>query len=312
MTLRFFQPFILVLVVTLSAKSQTQNIKYTAKTIIEPRNIYLNGGARASMGGKSRTVIPIQLPPNTYAWYYSFSTTPGASGIQNLNLLAQLSTIALNPIGLTSAITSNIKVPQGSYSIDAYLLDQSNSDLFAQKVDNNGGRFSCYRDGVVTNTRQAVVAINNEKQGVYYLGLKNPSAFDGVNITVEVVAIVAEKESSTEEQSEAITFGNLGWKAFQRGDYDKCLELSKQALSLDNTLGYVYFNIGLSQLMKGQNSEAIATYTKAIAVAKKTIIPKQTLIGGYNDLKTYFNNIPSKNDAQDIMEILVAEIKHYN
>lgn len=35
------------------------------KKLIDSRDIYLNGGMRAEFGGKSRTSIKIDLPPNT-------------------------------------------------------------------------------------------------------------------------------------------------------------------------------------------------------------------------------------------------------
>src|SRR5882672_5365176 len=73
---------------------------YIATTIIEKRAYYLNGGARASLGGKSRVSIKIDLPKNTRKWYYSFSTTPGENGIQLLNLGIQI-TSALTSGGFT-------------------------------------------------------------------------------------------------------------------------------------------------------------------------------------------------------------------
>lgn len=59
---------------------------YGLVTIVEKRAYYLNGGARAALGGKSRVTIKIDLPKNTKKWYYSFSTTPGADGTRLLNL----------------------------------------------------------------------------------------------------------------------------------------------------------------------------------------------------------------------------------
>lgn len=295
----------------LTLAAQTVKTKQTVMTVVQQRSIYLNGGARASMGGKSRTSVRVSLPPNTKSWYYSFSTTPGESGTNNLNLLAQLSTLALDPTGLTKAAVSTVKVPQGSGSIDAYLLDQANNDLFLQKVDNSGGTYTYYREGLIQNTKQALVPIYNAISGTFYIGLKNPSSFDGINIQIEVVALIEEAEQQTEEQSQALTFGNLGWKAFERGDYNRCVELCKQSLALDNTLGFVHFNMALSYLIKGQNTEAMTEYTKAIAITKKSAIPKQTFEGAINDLNTYMDKFPSKPDAQDILDLLKQEVRNY-
>lgn len=298
-------------ILSLNCYGQTVKTKQYIKTIIQQRSVYLNGGARASLGGKSRTTIKIDLPTNTKSWYYSFSTTPGESGTKNLNLALQLSSLALDPSGLTKSALSNVEVPSGSGSIDVYVFDQANSDLFLQKVDNNGGTFYFKREGTVANTKQAVVDIDDFIEGTFYIGLKNPSSFEGINIFIEVVALIEEIEEQTEEQSQAMTLGNLGWKAFERGDYDKCLEHSKKAIALDNTLGFVHFNIALAHLIKGDNSEAITAYTKAISIAKKSVVPKETLNGAIEDLKKYMDKFPSKNDAQDVLEILKEEYKNF-
>jgi hypothetical protein len=98
-------------------------------TIIQERSIYLNGGLRASAGGKSRISIPIDLPENTVEWYYSFSTSPGESGTKNLNLALQLSSFLVDYTGTTSQLMTKVKVPIGSNSIDIYLLSQENENV---------------------------------------------------------------------------------------------------------------------------------------------------------------------------------------
>jgi len=297
------------LTVHLSAQSVKSN--QSVKTIIERREIYLNGGARATIDGKSRTIIPISLPENTVSWYYSFSTSAGESGSQNLNLFAQLYALTLDPTGLLENAASEIKVPTGSAVIDVYLLDKKNSNLFFQKVEYYGETYSYFSEGHVTNTKQAVVSIHNLISGDYFIGLRNPSTLEGVEISIEVVAIVQEVEPQSEEQSQAITIGNLGWKAFERGDYDKCIEMSKKALALDNSLEFVYFNIGLSYLIKGQNNDAVNMYSKAIYATKKSEFPKQYIEGAIADLLNYMDKFPSKPDAQDLLDILNEELENY-
>ncbi|MNU87943.1 hypothetical protein D3C71_777420 [compost metagenome] len=182
--------FSLLFVLSFGFKSfgQIYSTNYELKTVIQQRNIYLNGGARASIGGKSRTIIPVKLPEGTKSWYYSFSTSEGVNGTQNLNLLIQLSSMLVDPSSFSRVLLSSIELPKGSSSIDVYTLDQKNADLFVEKVDNNGGSFSYFREGLVTNTRQAVVELSSVRN--CYIGLKNPSTWDGVNVTIEVVALV--------------------------------------------------------------------------------------------------------------------------
>ncbi|MBS1773957.1 MAG: tetratricopeptide repeat protein [Bacteroidetes bacterium] len=193
---------LLSLFIYLNLSAQNYTTQHKIETVIAQRSIYLNGGARASMGGKSRVTIPIQLPRNTVRWYYSFSTSPGESGTDNLNLLVQLSSIVVAPAGITRNALSNIQIPSGSASIDVYLMDQVNADAFLRKVDNDGGTFYYNRDGSVFNTRQAVVSVNSNIGNQLYLGLKNPSMMDGINITIEVVAEAAEEVYQDEWVSE--------------------------------------------------------------------------------------------------------------
>lgn len=183
---------LIVLFISIYSFSFSQYTKTTldTKTIVKERSIYLNGGMRASLGGKSRIVIPVDLPKNTVEWFYSFSTKKGTSGIKNLNLALQLVPLLADYTGIASNLTSELTVPKGSTSIDIYLLNQKNTNPFLQKWDNNGGGFSYYQAGTVENTMNAVVNIKTIANGHWYLGLRNPSTLDGVSITIEVVAIV--------------------------------------------------------------------------------------------------------------------------
>ena len=81
--------------------SQDFEIIRESKKLIDSRDIYLNGGMRAGFGGKSRTSIKIDLPPNTVEWYYSFTTTEGENGTAKLNLAMQLSRMLVDPSGLS-------------------------------------------------------------------------------------------------------------------------------------------------------------------------------------------------------------------
>lgn len=181
--------FILLLLPLFSYGQYTKTVNQT-KVLVEKRDVYLNGGLRASAGGKSRVLVPVELPSNTVEWYYSFSTSKGESGTKNLKLAAQLATLVADPTGITASISSKINVPQGSSSADIYLLDSRNHIAFEQKYDNNGGTFKYWPEGTTLNTKQAIVRIDDVKVGKYYLGLKNPSTLDGINISIEVVAIV--------------------------------------------------------------------------------------------------------------------------
>jgi hypothetical protein len=193
--------YFLLLFSTFFINAQEVVKSYESITIIKQRVIELNGGTRAVLsGGKSRVSLKIDLPANTVEWYYSFSTSNGVSGTQNLNLATQLAAnliskssltgAIVSATGITKAVVSKFEVPEGTSSIDVYLCDKINIDKFERKTDNLGGTYSYYPQGTVENTKSGIIQIDNFKNGTWYLGLKNPSSLDAVNVTIEVVAIV--------------------------------------------------------------------------------------------------------------------------
>lgn len=277
------------------------------------QSFYLNGGTRSYFGGKSRTYFKIDLPPNTVEWYYIYTTTPNIEKNQQLNLVPQLMKL-MGSTSMAGFVLSSLTTPTGSGVIDIFLMNEkcknnlmSKDYLGAWTYDDPGH----FEEGSVMNSKEGKVVINDIKKGTVYIGFRNPSISTGININFEAAAIVEEIQQQTDEQSQAITVGNLGWKAFERGDYDRCLELSNQALKLDNTLGFVDFNIALCYLVKGQTTDAISEYAKAISITRKTSIAKQTLEGARNDLTQYMYLFPSKADAQDILELINQELQNY-
>jgi tetratricopeptide (TPR) repeat protein len=281
--------------------SQEYEIKQEAKQLIESRSIYLNGGLRASFGGKSRIYLKVDLPPNTIKWYYSFSTKKGKSGTQNMNLGLQLAGMLVDPSGLTSNTLSAIKVPDGVATADIYLCDRANIDAFLEKVDNYGGTFYYNMEGTTLNTKQAVVEIDDITSGTIYLGLKNPSTNDGLNISIEVVAVTETKtlKEKPEKQQKAELYGRLGWIQFEKGNYEKCIEYCNKA-NTEFELGWVFANKGLAQLMIDYETEAMETYINAITLIKKQ--PKSNYIFG-EMIKDIDNALKIKSNLRGAEEI---------
>ena len=75
--------------------------------------------------------------------------------------------------------------PSGVTSTTISAIDNNNLDLFLKK-DN----FRHYSEGMAENTKLAVVKIDDIKSGSWYLGIKNPSSLNGINICIEVVAVI--------------------------------------------------------------------------------------------------------------------------
>lgn len=288
-----------------------QEIQKKSHQIIEPRSVYLNGGMRSAFGGKSRTYLKVDLPPNTVQWYYSFSTAKGKSGVKNLNLALQLSSLLADPSGITSKAMSAIDVPDGSGSIDIVLCDFENIKLFQNKVDNNGGTYSYVMEGTVENTKQAVVQINDVKTNTWYLGLKNPSSLNGINISIEVVAITEEviEEVKTPEQEKAELYGSLGWTQFENGDYQKCIEYCDKSIA-EYELGWVKANKGLAQLMIGEEDIAMETYIDAITLVKKQPQPDYVFKEMIKDIDKQLTINPELSGANELKTLIELQIKN--
>lgn len=277
-------------------------------SVLKQQTIFLNGGMRSSFGGKSRTTIEIKLPPNTIEWYYTITTFDGATTGSTLDLVPQL-TRALDPTGITSIAISAILAPTGSKSCDVHLMDWANAEAFLNKVDNNGGSFSSYLSARRENFRSGVIQIKDVTSGTYHLGFKNPSETQGIGIAVEVAAIV---EEISEDAEKAVTYGNMGWKAFEVGDVDRCIELSKKALLLYSSLGYVKANLGLCYLIKNDETTATDYYVNALTDFKK--IQNKSTARAYikatlDDINNTLLKYPNLKGHQYIKETLINELE---
>lgn len=359
--------------------------------IMPEQTFYLNGGMRATFGGKSRTYYKIDLPKNTVEWYYTFSTSEGQStSPTSLNLVPQLTRL-IDPSGTTALLASAIMSPTGSNACDIYLMNRKNADAFLEKVDNLGGKYYYTISGSRENFRNGTVQIRDAVNGTCYLGFKNPSASTGITIAFEVAAIVEEtvvnntvwakeskeslynsvyqhlksksideevakeaanclvtklseqktpaeyesmtngekeaflnsvyatctekyKEQKSPDQEKAINYGNLAWRSYENGDVDKCIEYSKKALSLDNTLGWVKGNMGLCYLIKGDESTATDYYIDALSDIKRmktTFEIKHYLQAVIDDIVHAAKKYPSMKSGSDVKALFQGELKSY-
>lgn len=276
--------------------------------VLSEQSFYLNGGLRASVGGKSRVYYKIDLPPHTIRWYYSFTTSRNDRGTHNLELAAQLTKL-VDPTGTVQIATELLLAPSGVASADIYMCDFKNVQLFMQKVDNSGGTFNYFMSGSRQNFTQGIVSINDAVEGTWFLGVKNPSTVDGINVNLEVAAIVEERslKQKTDAQTKAELYGKMGWSAYLKGEYTKCIEHCIRALELDGTLPWVKCNLSLCQLIQN-DSKHLESYIDAIACCKKSDHPKEYLKAALEDITTVLQKTPNLTSAKDIAELLRREI----
>jgi len=186
---------IVVLLLSFITFSFGQSYKKIRKVVpvLTNQDFYLNGGTKGAFGGKSRINLLVSLPKNTVEWYYVFSTSPNQGNNQSINLVAQLTRLVDNT-GMTAIATSALLAPTSNGgACDVYLMDRINSDKFMEKVDNWGGTYSYFTEGTRENFHKGTIQIKGITSGNWYLGFKNPSVSTGVNVSVEVAAIVEEE-----------------------------------------------------------------------------------------------------------------------
>jgi hypothetical protein len=171
---------------------------YQVKDISKNQHFYVNSGSNAMFkGGKSRVVLPFNLPLNTVKWYYSVSSFRDNDIVQStseqINLVSDLTKLIDNSGNLGFAI-DQLANPPGADYCDVYLLNHVNNSLFLNKA-----AFSYSPIGSRENIIAGNVEIENRFSEQMYLGIKNPDSMHGINILVSIAAIVLEQEMGTRE-----------------------------------------------------------------------------------------------------------------
>jgi tetratricopeptide (TPR) repeat protein len=113
----------------------------------------------------------------------------------------------------------------------------------------------------------------------------------------------------TEQQDKARDYGNMGWKAYERGEIDKCIEYSKKALGLDPHIGAVQANLGLCYLIKGDTATAMDYYVDAVASHRKDkLTMKRHIEAEIGDIDQALKQHPNLKGYQDARELLQSSL----
>lgn len=160
-----------------------------------------------SITGRTRTVIPIELPPNSVGFYYQVETTVEKKDKsvdkrngENDNSIFQNCIDGIQKglnakQELTKAVIQYITEPKGDGQCDIYLLDQYNSQLFENKTDRLGGeKFQAHNGEQMLSVAQtnSVVSMGPEK---LYLGIRNPSS-EVIQVKVILIAVIKKRTST--------------------------------------------------------------------------------------------------------------------
>lgn len=180
----------LLLIFCKSALSFAQITKpvYKVVPVVTSHSFYLKGGSRALVGNSSRQVLPINLPANTVEWYYTITTTNNRKQSLNSDLTGQLDKLLVSDPGINSNALSVIEVPGGSGICDVYVMTNPNE---VNKYVNKQPAVSFLMNDSRQNYTSGMVQVKDFLYGSCFLVLRNPSASEGLNVTVEVTAIVS-------------------------------------------------------------------------------------------------------------------------
>ena len=118
----------------------------------------------------------------------------------------------------------------------------------------------------------------------------------------------------SQETQKAATFGTLGWKKYEAGDVEKCIEYSKKALELSNNLGWVKANLGLCYMIKGDESTATNYYVDALEDIKLLKLKAEAshyLKAIIDDIETAMKKNENLKGAEEIRSLYAMELKKY-
>lgn len=131
---------------------------------------------------------------------------------------------------------ANIKVEWKLTEIDTY----TDNERVGEGAQKHNSPFSI----------QDLYNVQDENENLFWETLLWHS--EGCNATLQYQII-------SEQNTIAYDLGNKGWTEFEKGNYDKSLFYSKEALKLDNSLWFVHYNVGLVYLIQN-NPRAYEKY----------------------------------------------------
>lgn len=135
----------------------------------------------------------------------------------------------------------------------------------------------------------------------------NLSEFEQNKLMEDIMLKCNPKLKTDGKTEKAMMYGNLGWKAYEKGDYEKCLILSNKALELDSSLSYIQFNVALVSLIQN-DSTALDKYIDAIQSCKKENNFVESIKAALQDILDYEIKNEAPQEIEDIKYLLNTEL----
>jgi tetratricopeptide (TPR) repeat protein len=182
---------ILYLFTIKNAISQTNiglnDTAYTVVTISPSQSFYLDSRIVSSLSGRSRVTIPINLPEGTVRWYYTFAAMESKNEpLEWVSLAGQLTKL-YDRTGIASEAINRIVKPTGTVSCDVFVIHPEAVKAFEAKDDKNWNYDKNYSRQNITSGVIEAYPYTPRLQ----LGLSNSSIKTGINVKVEISAVVA-------------------------------------------------------------------------------------------------------------------------
>lgn len=180
--------FLLLLTSTFSALKAQNKTEGTLQvvTVAPAQNFYLDSRIVSNLNGRSRLVVPVSLPEGTVKWYYSFAATDSkGEPLEWVGLAGQLTKL-VDRTGIASELINRLVKPSGTASCDIYVLDTEGVKAFEAKDD----KALVYDKEVARLNMTGGVVEVGLKNSKPFLGFSNPSVKSGINVKIEITALV--------------------------------------------------------------------------------------------------------------------------
>ena len=184
--------FISIISTTLKSQIPTQDSAFTVVTIAPAQSFYLDSRLMSNLNGRSRLTIPVNLPEGTVRWYYSFAASESKNEpLEWVSLAGQLTKL-YDRTGIASEAINRLVKPTGTTVCDIFVLNTEGVLQFENKDDAN---LIVDKDFSRQNMTSGIVEVwVKNKRPV--LGLSNPSLKTGINVKIEISAVVSKSKPS--------------------------------------------------------------------------------------------------------------------
>ena len=203
--------FLFISIISTPLKSQipTQDSAFTVVTIAPAQSFYLDSRLMSNLNGRSRVTIPVNLPEGTVRWYYSFAASESKNEpLEWVSLAGQLTKL-YDRTGIASEAINRLVKPTGTTVCDIFVLNTEGVLQFENKDDAN---LIVDKDFSRQNMTGGIVEVwvKNRRP---VLGLSNPSIKTGINVKIEISAVVSKSKPSS-----PIFLKETSWNKAQKED----------------------------------------------------------------------------------------------